>query len=183
MFRPFASIFLLVLLLYNAFGYYALLAYEMNRSRQIQLMELPEDAFTVIKIPVALYLHAEDTDFEYLNENISHNGKTYNLIKKRIQNDTLQLYTLRNQRHEQVVSQFKNYVQSHLAMEKSIPQNNASKQILQSFLKDYIAENIYILVVKPSQNMTNRHRIAVTPSDRLTFAHRFIYSPPPEKII
>jgi hypothetical protein len=172
-----------VLLLYNAFGYYGLLAYEMNRSRQSQLMELPDDAFMVIKIPAALYLHAEDTDFEYLNESISHNGKTYNLIKKRIQNDTLQLYTLRNKRHEQVVSQFKNYVKNHIALEKNLPQNNATKQMLQSFLKNYIAENIYILVVKPFQDMTQLHRVLVAPSDKLTALHRLIHSPPPEKIV
>lgn len=183
MFRPFASIFLLLLLLYNAFGYHALLAYEMNRSRQIQLMELPETAFMVIKIPVALYLHTEDTHFEYLNENISHNGKTYNLIKKRIQNDTLQLYTLRNIRHEQVISQFKNYVKNYIAMEKNIPQNNTNKQMLQSFLKDYIFENNYIFIHQPNQNTYNRHRVAVAPSDRLTISHRFVNAPPPKKIV
>lgn len=183
MFRLSASIFLLMLLLYNAFGYYGLLAYEMNRSRQIQLMELPEDAFTIIKIPVALYLHAENTDFEYLNEAITHNEKTYNLIKKRIQNDTLQLYTLRNQQHEQVISQFRNYVKNHIALEKNTPQNNTTKQMLQSFLKDYIAENIYILVVKPFRDMTLLHRVCVAPSDKLTALHRLIHSPPPENLV
>lgn len=180
MFRPFASIFLLVLLLYNAFGYYTLLAYEINKTRQLHIKELPDDAFSVIKIPVALYTHVEDTEFEYLEDVVTHHGKTYNMVKKRVKNDTLHIYTLRNHRHEQIVSQLNDYVKDHLTIEKSSSKSTPTKKLIQAFLKDYTKTDIYILVVSSLKIVENRHQIAVAPSNALLPPHFARFTPPPE---
>lgn len=179
MFRPFAAIFLLVLLLYNAFGYYALLAYEISQTRQFQLRELPDDAFSVVKIPVALYTHVEDTDFEYLEDVISYHGKTYNMVKKRVKNDTLHIYTLRNYRHEQAVSQLNSYVKDHISIEKST-KSTPTKKLIQAFLKDYIQENVYIFCQSPNKIADKYPQIVIAPSDKLTSVFLPYTIPPPE---
>lgn len=180
MFRPFASIFLLMLLLYNAFGYYTLLACKMKQTQQIEVMGLPEEAFMIVKIPASLYLRAENTDFEYVNETINYNEKIYHIVKKRIQNDTLHLYTLRNERHEQVVSQFKEYVRNHLVIEKKSPNSNTTHKIIQSFLKEYITENNSYIVFSFFKTIYKRQLVPNTPSQRLPFPFLCKESPPPE---
>jgi hypothetical protein len=180
MFRPFASTFLLVLLLYNAFGYYALLAYDISQTRQFQLQELPDDAFSVVKIPVALYTHVEDTDFEYLEDVISYHGKTYNMVKKRVKNDTLHIYTLRNYRHEQAVSQLNSYVKDHITIEKNSTKSTPTKKLIQALLKDYIQESVYSFCCSPNKIVEKRHQIVIALSDKLTSVFLPYTTPPPE---
>lgn len=181
MFRPIASIFFLVLLMYNTFGYYTFLAYEIDKAKQLHFQELPDDAFVIVKIPVALYTHVEDTDFEFIEDVFSHNGKTYNMVKKRVKNDTLHIYTLRNHRHEQITAQLNTYVKNFFTIEKDTSKSNPVKKIIQAFIKDYIQEQPATFVISSFHNIMS-HKATIAPSKKLNNPYLSLTTPPPESV-
>ncbi|MBL7818803.1 MAG: hypothetical protein JNL70_27640 [Saprospiraceae bacterium] len=149
MLKRFAAISFLLLLLFNAFGYYLLFGYEQAQAREqvIQnIQNMPESSFMVVKMLVSPYAHVEDRDFEYVEGEFRKDGKTYNFVKKRIKNDSLELYCLNNIRQDQLTAQFNDYVKENLIQGKS-SQNVPMKQMLKSFLKDYIPLEIYSLIL------------------------------------
>ncbi len=136
--KKLASIFLLFSLLYSAFGYYGLLAFE--KSQASEMMAADEDAtqYKVIKIPVSAYVHLEDRDFEETTGQYEYEGQTYNMVKQRRINDTLEIYALHNERQDQIAAQMNDYVKDQLGGQKGPVGKSPVKQLLKSFLKDYI---------------------------------------------
>lgn len=181
--RQISAISLLFLLLYNAFGYYALLAYTQAQTRQMAVMSMSDAQFTIIKIPASTYVHLEDTDFEYVEGDFTYEGKTYNMVKKRIVNDTMQLYTLHNERHDAVKSQFEDYVKAQIEVEKKQDlEKNPARQLLKTFLKDYVSNDNYILIgVIPNIYPIEYQKVALATASVLSDAHTRLAAPPPKQ--
>ena len=98
-------------------------------------------SFKVIKILVSAYADIEDRDFEYLEGSFFHEGKAYNFVKKRIKNDSLELYCLNNVRQDQLMVQLNDYLHQNVINGKTSG-NLPTKQMLKSFLKKYIINPI-----------------------------------------
>jgi hypothetical protein len=130
------SILLLSLLLFNVVGYFALFVYEQEQARHIQLQEMPDSAFKLVKILASTYVHLENTDFDYPDEQFTVEGKTYNLAKKRILNDTLEIYLLNNVKQDELTAAFKDYMEQNI-LTKSLPTDKTPFKIaLKDFLKN-----------------------------------------------
>ena len=180
MLKRIAAILFLFLLLFNAFGYYLLFGYEEVQARQqtvASLQELPESAFMVVKMLVSPYAHVEDRDFEYVEGEFRLDGKAYNFVKKRIVNDSLELYCLNNVRQDQLTAQFNNFVKENFLNGKT-SQNLPTKQMLKSFLKDYIPLEIYSLSLSQFSD-TERITIIIAHDDLLPIVFLSTTSPPP----
>ena len=173
------SITLLALLLYNAFGYYMLFAYASEQARIVSLQNLPESAFQVIKFNLALYTSVENSDFEYVNQELSVGGKNYNIVKKRVINDTLYTYYLRNFKQDELRQNFNDIVETQTLNAKS-DNNKPIKLLLKSFLKDYIPNDISILVVRYTEKLSESNEINVEPKTALMSPYLQLHSPPPE---
>ncbi len=175
-----AVLSLLALLLYNAFGYYLLFAYEQAQTKVAMLQNIPESDFQVLKLKVAVYASVEDRDFEYLDKDFTFENKTYHIVKKNIQNDTLNLYYLRDYHQDELRKSLNNIVESQI-LNNTSTNDTPVKQILKSFLKDYIAKDIYVLVdCCPQILVPESNKITVAPDAALTPAYLSLVSPPPE---
>lgn len=178
--KQLAAILFLALLLYNAFGYYIVFAYEREQARIVSLQDLPESAFEVLKFNLAIYTSVENTDFQYVNDEVTANGKTYQIIKKRIQNDSLEVYYLHNFRQDKLHQNLNDIVDAQSICKQS-KKNRPFKRFLSNFLKDYLPYNSNISIEGIA---TSRKRSLVRPrsSDNLLPIYLEHYSPPPEMV-
>ena len=177
--KKIASISLLALLLYNAFGYYALLAYQKEQAKIMTVSETPKTAFKIINIPVSAYVHLEDTDFEYTDGQFEYEGEIFNIVKQRRVNDTLQIYALHNERQDKAAAQFNNYVKDFLTGNNTPIEHSPTKQLLKTFLKDYIGHPTYI-VSAPESSLQGATLPVIGKADKLSSCALVLHSPPPE---
>ncbi len=141
MLKKITSILLLLLLLFNVVGYFALFAYEQEQARHIELQNMPESAFKLVKILASTYVHLENTDFDYPDEQFTVEGKTYNLAKKRILNDTLEIYLLNNVKQDELTAAFNDYIEQNV-LTKSLPTHKTPFKIaLKDFLKNCVVDH------------------------------------------
>ena len=177
------AISLLGLLLFNAFGYYVLFAYEQAEARRLQLAELPDSAFDIIKLPASTYVHLEDTPFEYVNGEFQVGGKTYQTVKQRIVNDVLEIYCLRNVRADQITAKFNDFVQDQMVWKSNTSHNDSpTKQLLKSFLKDYIPNNAHQFTRLFASNTEGSVAVKIRAVNDAFLASAVVecISPPPE---
>jgi hypothetical protein len=95
-----ASTLLLLILtsifLYNVVGLHLLFTLEKEHSWVVAMQNIPDSEFKVIKINATLYSFTEDTEMEYVNENMIINNKVYHIFKRKIQDNIISLYYLPN---------------------------------------------------------------------------------------
>ena len=104
----------------------------------VTAMEKNEDSkFEVIEMEINPYAYVVDSGFEYVNDDIVINNKTYHVFKKRIQNNILKLYCLKNSHYDVISKNLKNIVDEQL-FDNTSNKENPTKKLLKSFIKDYI---------------------------------------------
>lgn len=131
-----ASLFLLVTLFYNVLGYYLMFAYQQEQAWVTSMEKAPSSELHVIHLNATLYSFIEDTGFEYVNEDVHVNNKSYHIFKKRIQNNILSLYYLRNSHQDAIGKDLNDIVDNQLFNGSS--KDTPVKKLMKSFLKDYI---------------------------------------------
>ena len=137
----------LALLLYNAFGYYVLVVNE-NVMHTVELKTKTSDAdLKVVKIPISLYTHIENTEFTYSEKEMNFEGAVYWVVKQRIVNDTLQIYCLHDYKKEKINTQLADVAQAN---QSSIPVAPL-KWLLKSFLKEFTVPTSEKNIVKLSR--------------------------------
>ncbi|WP_264565601.1 hypothetical protein [Flavobacterium sp. N3904] len=168
---------LLVTLFYNVLGYRMLFAFEDEQEWVVAMKKIPDSEFKVINLNASLYTFAEDSDFEFVNENIIINNKSYHIFKKRIQNNILSLYYLPNINTDLTSSEIDELVNGQL-FNSNNDNKVPSKKIMKSFVKDYFIEYPESLV---STNKKEIKSISLNslPKENLLSAHlSAFYSPP-----
>lgn len=173
------SIFLLALLLYNAFGYYLLFAYHSEQERVSFLKNMPEDAFEVIKINLAIYTSIPDTKVEYVNEDMLVENKTYHIVKKFIKNDTLNIFYLRNQKQDELRNNLMSIIKSQ-TFDQNPDHDSPTKKMIKSFLKDYIPNTIDVFVHACVASNPEPKTVMPTFEEALSSADLALSYPPPE---
>ena len=177
-----AAIFLLGLLLYNTIGYHLLFAYERQQARDLAIRITPESHFKVIKIKVALYSSVKDTEFEFVDEELTQGDQTYRIVKKRIKNDTAELYYFRDFRQEELRKNMNEILADQNPFHKP-GQGNPIKYLLKNFIKDYLPHEEFHALLDCALELTPvLTKIKVAPDDRLRPAHLSVASPPPEMV-
>lgn len=177
--KKLVSISLLALLLYNAFGYYLLFAYEHKNARIDYLEQLPDEAYQVMSYKLADYAIAHDTDFEYVDKELTLEGKSFHIIKKRILGDTLYLYYLPNFKQDELRQNLNDIVETQ-SITKQSHSTSPIKVLLKSFLKDYIPNDIYILVVRYPEEIHEATVLGNTSDKAVVSPYLSLHSPPPE---
>lgn len=176
------AISLLGLLLYNSFGYYLLFAYQRQEAREMALVNMPESLFDVVKVKVALYTSVADTDFEQVNEEMTVGNRTYQIVKKRIKNDTAELYYFRDF-HQEALRKTLNDIVLSQTQDDQPGHNQPFKHLLKSFIKDYIYDEVFTFSLNPSTETTFVAAAlnAAYPSFSTADFHA-LHAPPPEPI-
>ena len=149
-----ASLFLLVSLFYNALGYYLMFAYQDEQAWVSAMQKTPDSEFEVIELNATLYSFIEDTDFEYVNENVIIENKSYHIFKKRIQNNILSLYYLRNSYGDVIGKDLKDIVDNQL-FDSTPSKNSPIKKLLKTFLQDYIPNTSVCVHFSPNSDVVS----------------------------
>lgn len=173
------AILLLALLLYNAFGYHLLFAYHSEQERVSFLKNMPEDAFQVLKINLAIYTSIPDTKIEYVNEDMTVENKTYHIVKKFIKNDTLNVFYLHNHKQDELRKDLMSIIQSQTS-DQSSDHDSPAKKMIKSFLKDYIPNDIDVLVNACLASNPEPKTVMPWPDEVLSSAYLSLSYPPPE---
>ncbi len=173
------AISLLALLLYNAFGYHFLFAYQQEQVRNLSWQNLPESAYRVIKLNLAIYTSFEDTEFEYIHKEWIIGENAYYVIKKRVQCDSLQLYYLPNYKQTELRKRWNEIIESQIWNENTA-NNTPFKQLLKCFLKEYTPNEIAALLLQSPSILLKKAISPTSNKDLKSSNFLAILSPPPE---
>lgn len=115
----------------------------------INAMAETDDAnFKVFEIQIDPYAYVVDSGIEEANENFVIENKVYHVFKKRIQNNVLKLYCLKNSQTEVLSKDLKKIVENQL-FDTNSDKEKPSKKLMKSFIKDYIPSDTINLVYTP----------------------------------
>jgi hypothetical protein len=135
--KKLASLFLILTLFYNVLGYYMMFA-DQKQQTWVSAMEKTDNSkFEVIKVNINPYAYIVDSGFENVNEDVVVKHKTYHVFKKRIQNNVLELYCLKNSHQEVISNDLKDSLDNQL-FNSSNSKENPVKKLFKSLLTDYI---------------------------------------------
>ncbi|MEC4003222.1 hypothetical protein OX283_001015 [Flavobacterium sp. SUN052] len=139
--KKIASVLLILILtstfLYNVVGYYLLVSLEKEQAWVSTVQEKSDNNFRVLKLNASVYSFMEDTDFEYVNENITINKQVFHVFKKRIHDNIISLYYLPNKQQSATDISLKKLVDNDL-FENAPLSKKPLEKLFKSFIKDYV---------------------------------------------
>jgi len=178
--KKLASLFLIAALFYNVLGFYMIFAEQQEQVWVAAMEETEEQNYEVIEFTINPYGYIVDSGFENVNEEIVVGNKSYHVFKKRIQNNVLKFYCLRNSDKKVFSRDFKKIVDNHL-FDTNSNKENSNKKIIKSHIKDFISNNLNIIL----NDATVTYRVAISayhPQSALLSGHFTINYPPPNMV-
>lgn len=172
------AIFLILLLLFNALGFYGLfvgLRYKTASDLVARLDKqqyLDEETVT-LKIPMTIPYHL-DTEYERVDGEIEHNGEFYRLVKQKLQKDTLYIVCIKDFGSKRIKQALADYVKTFT--DKPVDAKSPGK-FLTSFIKDFLPTSIEI---KPASAGWNYSVALSGISDSFDSRSLAVFSPPPQ---
>jgi hypothetical protein len=172
------SICLILLLLFNALGFYGLLQGLRYKTTQDLVKRLDnhrysEDETILLKIPVAVPYQIDSEDYERVDGEFEHEGEFYRLVKQKYQNDTLFMVCIKDHTTKRIEQAVADYVKTFT--DKPVDAKHNGK-VINIFIKDFLPSHITIKSIS-----TGWHSEFVfgrkTPG--LTDLDQSIISPPP----
>jgi hypothetical protein len=139
--RKATSILLLVLLLYNMLGYQVLFfirtqALQKEINSTIDKGQIDESKLLVFKVPVPIY-HQVDKGFERVEGSLQWEGRFYEKVKSKLENDTIHIYCLPNEQKQELVNKLNDHIQTHVVDLKT-PKHSKPEKPLPTLLKEYL---------------------------------------------
>lgn len=146
----------------------------------VELKTKTSDAdLKVVKIPISLYTHIENSEFTYSEKEMNFEGSVYWVVKQRIVNDTLQIYCLHDYKKEKINNQLAEVAQVN---HSSIPVAPL-KWLLKSFLKEFTVPTADKNIIKSSILKEKASLVAANSTrDLLTQCTLALPTPPPNAV-
>jgi len=133
--------------------------------------------FKVIKLNASVYSFIEDSDFEYVNENVVINKNVYHVFKKRIKDNIISLYYLPNKQQTTTEVGLKKLVDNDL-FENAPLSKKPLEKLFKSVIKDYIPSQYYSKETASNTSMADCSDDS-HPKGRLQAGYKTLaYSPP-----
>ncbi len=133
------SILLLALFLFNTVGYYGV--YEALRAKansglieRLDANDFNEDETITIKIPISIPYQSDWSGFERVDGEFVRDGKFYNLLKQKIEQDTLIIVAVRDHEEASLFESLVDFVQSNT----DTPISQKAGKLIDSFSKDFL---------------------------------------------
>ncbi|MEO7976473.1 hypothetical protein [Flavobacterium sp.] len=179
--KKIASLFLIVTLLYNVLGFYLMFA-EQQKQLWVNSMEKSDNSnFEVIEVNINPYAYVVDSGFEDVNEDLVIKNKTYHVFKKRIINNVLKLYCLKNSNKDFFSKDLKKIVDSQI-FDVDSNKENPSKKLMKSFIQDYIPNYTINLVLSTSKLVFPLTLNSYNPKVDLLSGYFATNYPPPDMV-
>ena len=139
-----ASILLLLILtttfLYNVIGFHLLFTLQKEQIWVVAMQNIPDSEFKLIRLNATLYSFTDDTEMEYVNENITINNKVFHIFKRQIQDNIISLYYLPNNQQSITDVNLKKLVDND-TFENAPLSKNPLEKLFKSFQKIYVQHN------------------------------------------
>lgn len=166
----------MLVFLFNVGGYYIVfyaLHYQADRETWSRLDNghYSEAETSIIKIPMALPYPTHEGVYQNIQDNFEYDGVYYKGIKQKLENDTLLIVCVKDQREKHIDSVLKHY--------ENVSNNTSSKQsqsLLSKVLKEYETFSQPTIVQQTGWILTFLY--SQLPSTLLT-ATQSVQSPPP----
>jgi hypothetical protein len=126
--------------LYNVVGFHLLFTLQKEHSWVVAMQNIPDSEFKVIKINATLYSFTEDTEMEYVNENMTINNKVYHIFKRNIQDNVISLYYLPNKQQSTVDINLKKLVDND-TLENAPLSKKPMEKLFKVLIKNYVHHN------------------------------------------
>ena len=144
--RKAVSIVLVVLLLFNALGFYGVLVGLRIHSTQNLVDRLDQNNYTdnetiTLKVPVSLPYASANSKYERVDGEIEFNGDFFHLVKQKLANDTLYIVCIKDRDSKQITKALHDYVKTF--SDRTDASKNTSKAF-QTIIKDYVPVTLTI---------------------------------------
>lgn len=151
---------------------------DIKMEQRLEVENFSDDETVSFKIPISLPYQIHNQGYEKVSGKFEHDGEFYNLVKQKIEKDTLYVVCIRNTSKKNLSSQMEDFENSVNDYPSS--PSSQSKKLLNSFIKDYIAQHTIDLNQIHPELIKNKYLInSSTIFDRSVSP----FSPPPEFII
>lgn len=136
---------MLVLLLYNAVGYYFVFKYQHQKTEKefkeyLNSVTFAEEEHTLFKIPVQEYAVKGGSDFSRVEGDFKHDGKFYEIVKQRLENDTVYVYCINNEKEDALYAQLFDHISTHIMDAKS-GKSKKSDNSTNNVVKEYLSKS------------------------------------------
>ena len=139
--KKITSIILLILFLHNMLGYYFMMALKEldvknELSNSIKGGNISDSEMRVFKVPLSFYHQPDRKGFEDVRGELQHEGKFFEMVKQRLENDTLYVYCVDNKEKKKVVADLSEHTKANLTDFKN--HTNKKQKTSISFIKEYL---------------------------------------------
>jgi hypothetical protein len=130
------SIALLFVFLFNIGGYYVVYVGCLYKVRTEMAQRLDKGSYSAeetitIKIPFNLPYQADGKAFERRGGEFQHDGEFYKLVKQKIENDTLYVVCIKDNKEKKIF----NFMADMVKMSSDLPASSSTMKLLNSLIK------------------------------------------------
>jgi hypothetical protein len=146
-------------------------------TQTIEQGNISEEEFIVFGIPITLPYQSE-RDFERMEGDFEYEGKHYEMVKKRLKNDTLYVYCINNVAQERLKANLSKHTAAHVGELAGNQAQKSAEKIIKHIIKDYLSQPADIF----SAHLQN-NALLTTPTHyllRVSATALRVPSPPPK---
>lgn len=172
------AILLVVLLLFNALGFYGLLEglrYKttLELVRRLDKNQYTQDEIVILKVPFAIPYQLNSSDYERVDGEMEYDGEFYRLVSQKLTNDTLFMACIKDHSSNRIHKALADYVKTFT---DKPAQNKNSKGFL-SFIKDFLPT---IIEISSASEGWNFAFLAAPAKDHFPNRSLLVFTPPPQ---
>ena len=179
--KRFFSILLLLVFLFNVVGYYPVFWGLKYRARMEMNQRLDDENYNTeetvtIKIPLTVPYNTFGQDYERMTGSFEHHGEFFNLIKQKLEKDTLYIVCIKDHKEKQLHAAMTDFIK----LSTDIPTSSQQTlKLLSGLIKDYLAAT-------PTALTQNRQGLslafAIAPNLDLPSNELPVPTPPPDRL-
>ena len=155
---------------------------EQQQQVWVNAMEKTDNSnFEVIEIKINPYAYVVDSGFDEVNEDLVIENKTYHVFKKRIVNNVLKLYCLKNSHCQMLSNDLKKIVDNQI-FDTDSNKENPSKKLMKSFIQDYIPNDKINLAITSAKLIYTVTLNSYNPKENLLSGYFTTNYPPPDMV-
>ena len=122
---------------------------DMELQKHLDANDYSDSESMVIKIPITLPYQNNWTGFERVNGEFEYHGEFYQLVKQKLENDTLSIVCIRDHKEKQIVNTMVDFTRQS----NDLPTSTAAK-VLGNFLKEYNSTKGFEIICCEGWNAT-----------------------------
>lgn len=126
---------------YNSIGYYFVFRYQHQKAEKdfrdyIASTSIDESELTLFKIPVQEYAEKGGSDFSRVEGDFQQNGKFYEVVKQNLENDTVFVYCLNNEKEAALYASLYDHIYTHIldGKKSKSKKDNTTNNLLREYL-------------------------------------------------